>query len=158
MAAPAALTENFIEVLIAAKRATYASNDGGQTEAVLPGSKQLEYRQGRYLYRDIYFGGNAFAGQELVYFEKRPYWSMVYAGSMLAPVSDMEAFSIVLKGALMRVKPERPYRGPEEFRQAEWWYRDRSTGSPARFDGEEEIWQGSVCVYRLKYAGGLIIY
>jgi hypothetical protein len=154
---PVLLAENFIEVLIAAKRATYAADDGGKTAAVLPGSKQLEYRQGRYLYRDVYFGGEAFAGQEVVYFEKRPYWSMVYTGSMLAPVSDMGAFSSVLKAALTRVKPDRPYRGPEEFRLAEWWYRDRSTGSPARFDGEEEIWQGSVCVYRLKYAGGLLI-
>jgi hypothetical protein len=158
MATPAPLAENFIEFLLAAKRATYAAGDGGQSEAALPGSKQLEYRQGRYLYRDIYFGGQAFAGQEVVYFEQRPYWSMVYMGSMLAPVAEMDAFSHVLKSALARVKPERPYRGPEEFRLADWWYRDRSTGSPARFDGEEEIWQGTLCVYRLKYSGGLIIY
>lgn len=155
---PAPLAENFIEVLIAAKRATYASGDGGQCEAALPGSKQLEYRQGRYLYRDIYFGSDAFAGQEVVYFEGRPFWSMVYMGSLLAPLSDRESFATVLKSALQRVKPERPYRGPEEFRLAEWWYRDHSTGSPARFDGEEEIWQGRLCVYRLKYSGGLILY
>lgn len=149
------ISEGLINFLIAAKRVTYAG-DGGGTDAVLPGSRQLEYRQGPYVYRDIYFGSDFFAGQEVVSYEERPVWTMIYAGGMIA-TADTVAVYTILKTALLRVKPERPYRGPAEYRQADWLYRDRSGGTPERFDGEEEIWQDQMCVYRLKYAGGALV-
>jgi hypothetical protein len=34
---------------------------------LVPGSKQLEYRDGEYLYRDIYVGMAYFVGQEVVF-------------------------------------------------------------------------------------------
>ena len=52
--------------LVDAKRRTYAGLDDDATIAtpLLPGSKQLEYRDGDLSYRDIYFGMRFFVGQE----------------------------------------------------------------------------------------------
>jgi hypothetical protein len=52
-------------LLLEAKRTTYAGRgDEATVMPLLPGSKQLEYRDGDYLYRDIYFGMAYFVGQE----------------------------------------------------------------------------------------------
>ena len=43
----------------------------------------MEYQKGDYLYRDIYFSGEEnFIGQEVVYQNNSPVWSMVYCGSV----------------------------------------------------------------------------
>ena len=49
----------------------------------MPGSRQLEYRDLAWCYRDIYFGLAAFSGQETVSHEEVPVWAMVYAGGVL---------------------------------------------------------------------------
>lgn len=57
----------FLSFLLDAKRATYAAQGDEATVApLLPGSKQLEYRAGDYVYRDVYFGVAYSVGQEVV--------------------------------------------------------------------------------------------
>jgi hypothetical protein len=76
--------EEFIAFLVRAKRATYASAGGEMiVAAILPESHQLEYAEGPFLYRDVYYGQVFFAGQETVFYDGQPVWSMVYAGGML---------------------------------------------------------------------------
>jgi len=73
--------DRFVDFLLRAKRATYAGQDDEATVAPLvPRSKQLEYRDGDYLHRDIYFGMACFVGQEVVSLRSEPVWSMSYAG------------------------------------------------------------------------------
>ena len=56
-----------------AKLATYAAQgDDASVAPLLGGSKQLEYRDGDWLYRDIYFGMLRFVGQEVVCEADRP--------------------------------------------------------------------------------------
>jgi len=75
--------------LHAAKFATYATQgDQASVTPLLPGSKQLEFRNGDFFYRDIYAGLFYFVGQEIAYFRDTPVWSMSYAGGML-PAADM---------------------------------------------------------------------
>ena len=58
----------FMAFLVTAKRQTYAAQgDDATVTPLLPGSRQLEYQQGVLCYRDIYFGGAYFVGQETVY-------------------------------------------------------------------------------------------
>ena len=58
--------DTFVD-LLQAKRATYAGQgDEATVTPLVPGSKQLEYRDGDYLYRDIYLGMAYFVGQEVV--------------------------------------------------------------------------------------------
>jgi hypothetical protein len=143
-----------VAFLLAAKRATYASADGAAVvEADLPGAHQLEYRDGDWLYRDIYFGGLSFAGQETVYREGRPLWSMVYSGGML---DDQAALGGFLKDALCHVSADRPFRGPSAYRSGEYAYSDASHGGVDRFWGAEQITLRGRLIYDLRYSGGLI--
>jgi len=83
--------DELIAFLIAAKRRTYAAGGGGSEAVVtplLPGSHQLEYREGSLLYRDIYFGEAYFVGQETVYAGSSPLWAMCYAGGFTTSVSN----------------------------------------------------------------------
>jgi hypothetical protein len=76
--------EQFVDFLLEAKRATYAGQgDEATVTPLVPGSKQLEYRDGDYLYRDIYFGMAYFAGQEVVFHREQTVWSMSYARGVM---------------------------------------------------------------------------
>jgi hypothetical protein len=146
--------EEFVAFLVRAKRATYAS-DGGEmiVEAILPGSHQLDYREGPFVYRDIYYGQVHFAGQETVFYNDAPIWSMVYAGGML---DESVLLGGVLKAALRQVSAERPYRGPDIYRAGHYVYSDASHGSVDRFWGEETITLENRTIYELRYQGGFL--
>ena len=69
--------DKFRRFLCDAKRATYASQDGQtRVKPALKGAHQLEFLQGPLFYRDVYFGGDFFIGQETVYFQGTPLWGM----------------------------------------------------------------------------------
>jgi hypothetical protein len=60
---PSLEREQFVDFLLEAKRTTYAGQgDEATVTPLVAGSKQLEYRDGDYLYRDIYFGMAYFVG------------------------------------------------------------------------------------------------
>src|SRR5438128_11941856 len=103
----------FIPFLVNAKRQTYAAQgDDATVTPLLPGSRQLEYRDGPLLYRDIYFGGEYFVGQETVYHNSSALWAMVYAGgltSVVARAADMHRIYDFLRAALRQVPTKRPY-------------------------------------------------
>src|SRR5437016_2775384 len=66
--------------LLRAKRATYAAQgDDATVTPLIPGSKQLEYREGERLYRDVYVGLTTFAGLETVDNTGAPRWAITCA-------------------------------------------------------------------------------
>jgi len=154
--------DELIAFLIDAKRRTYAAGGGGSEAVVtplLPGSHQLEYRDGSLLYRDIYFGEAYFVGQETVYAGSSPLWAMCYAGGFTTSVSDQtEAGEIggVLQAALREIPPERPYRGPSTVRRGIYSYVNEAEGDVHRFSGIETIARGDAVVYQLRYSGGVL--
>ncbi len=111
----------FAAFLVEAKRQTYAAQGDDATVAPLvPGARQLEYRQGTFLYRDIYFGSAFFVGQETVYEGDSPVWAMGYAGGVIPPDLPSSVIRGVygfLRAALRRVGLERPYRGPNQWQE-----------------------------------------
>lgn len=144
--------------LVAAKRATYAGQgDEATVRPLLPGTRQLEFRDGDLSYRDVYAGMGRFAGQEIVCQGDRPIWSMAYAGGVSAPdpsaaeIADVYAF---LRGALRLVRPDRPFRGPGEHRRGAFRYTARISGDLTAFEGREVIMRDGRHVYRLIFAGG----
>jgi hypothetical protein len=145
--------------LVEAKRRTYASqgDEAGVDPPLVPGSRQLEYRDLEWLYRDVYFGLAAFSGQETVCHEDVPVWAMVYAGALLPdaarPPREVYAF---LRRALLLVPPSRPYRGPAAYEEGEFVYGNQWEGGPERFRGVERIGLAGRPVYELVYAGGLL--
>lgn len=150
--------EAFISFLISAKRATYAAlSDSARVDAVVAGSTQLEYRRGDWLYRDIYYGGLFFAGQEVIYWQSLPVWSMCYAGGMADAQIDKAIelrVNAFLKAALQAVTAEMPYRGPAKYTSGDLVYRNGYRGNVERFEGKEEIFFNGEKVYELGYLGG----
>src|SRR5213596_2586692 len=103
--------------LLRAKRATYAAQgDDATVTPLIPGSKQLEYREGERLYRDVYVGLTTFAGLETVDDTGAPRWAMTYAGGLVAP-ADFPAVYAFLREALQRGDVAAPYRGPARRRR-----------------------------------------
>ena len=157
--------ELFVAFLIAAKQQTYAAH-GGAGAAVtpsLPGSHQLEYHTGQLLYRDVYFGNEYFAGQETVYYDTAPVWSMVYAGGVLKSIprsirSAMKTPQLYafLQAALLHAPAEHPYRGPAVWQAADFTYNNEIHGDLERFWGIEAISYQDVAVYQLHYSGGVL--
>jgi hypothetical protein len=154
------LTENVLkQFLVEAKRSTYAAlGDDATVRALLPGSKQLEYRQSEFLYRDVYVGMFYFVGQEIVYRRDVPVWSMSYGGGLAPDVSTEQRQNIYafLRQALRQVPSDRPCRGPNSFEQGEFSYRNDCSGTIERFHGVERITAAAVPVYELRYAGGVL--
>lgn len=150
---------HFIPFLLRAKKNTYAASgagDGGRVDSSRPASHDLRYQEGDWLYLDAYLGGFAFAGEEAVWYQGQPLWSMNYYGAMtVAAIPD--GFSPFLKNALLQVPPGAPYRGPAEFQQGRFTYACRWEGSPAAFRGEETIALDGQVIYRLDFHGGQII-
>lgn len=150
------MEQTFLSFLVAAKQKTYAAGEAGRVREAVPGSVQLEYSQGDWLYRDVYFGSSLFAGQETVHYKNQPYWSMVYAGRAHSEQAEMLAQAGVLQAALREVSEDMPFRGPLEYIQGEFTYQCRVRGDVGWFTGKETItWQGKN-IYTLHFQGGYI--
>ncbi|HBA04821.1 MAG TPA: transcriptional regulator, partial [Clostridium sp.] len=48
-----------------------------------PNSHDLEYTEGTLKYIDTYIGGEKFAGEEAIWQDDTPFWSMNYIGRIL---------------------------------------------------------------------------
>ena len=152
--------EQFVDFLLEAKRTTYAGQgDEATVTPLVPGSKQLEYRDGDHLYRDIYFGMAYFVGQEVVFHRELAVWSMSYAGGV-TPQSrdnpDPRATYAFLRLALRHGGKDEPYRGPAAFTRDGLTYTNSSSGSLAVFSGVEAISREGAQIYECRYAGGFL--
>jgi hypothetical protein len=131
------------EFLVDAKQHIYASQgDDASVAPLLPGTRQLEYAFGPWLYRDIYAGMAYFVGQELVYYHHQLVWSMADAtGIVDTPDPSVAPHTIYpfLQAALRLVSIDLPYRGPEQYLEHPYRYTNCSQGSLVEFRGEESI-------------------
>jgi hypothetical protein len=151
--------DGLIKFIVDAKKSSYATQ--GDTQSViplLPGTKQLEYRQGDYFYRDIYTGMLNFVGQEIVYSQEKPVWSMSYAGGILPRADKLQIMNIysALREALSLVSIEYPFRGPKEYSNTNYIYTNKTTGTLKKFNGHEIISHDQSKVYKLFYSGGIV--
>jgi hypothetical protein len=143
---------NLADFLVEAKRLTYAS--GLEPQQLDDSSKEYLVTLDEYTYRDRYFGGNPFIGEEVVFRDGKPVWSMNYYGKATGRTSD-EVFGFLVK-ALSRVEKGKPYRGPEKYAEEPWIYSFISRGGIDSFWGEEEIKYDGIRVYWLRFHGGEI--
>ncbi len=157
---PAFSRDEFVRFLVESKKHTYASQGDNATvkNPLLPGSHQLEYSAGQFLYRDIYVGESTFAGQEIVYYAGKPVWTMSYAGDIPSRVGakDKDAVVKLLHLALVRVPPDEPYRGPRRVAEGAYTYTCRSQGTLGAFFGREVIARGDDELYELRFGGGFL--
>lgn len=140
-----------VDFLLRAKRATYAGH-GAEGDASRPASHDLAFAEGRLAYLDTYLGGERFAGEEALWEDGVPFWAMNYCGRVVA-----EGFSgDFLKAALSAAPPDKPFRGPELFRDDENTYHCRVEGDAEWFSGREWIERDGAPVYECVFHGGSI--
>jgi hypothetical protein len=150
----AAVLESFV---VRAKAATYVGG-GGRVAAVRSASHDLEYREGDLVYRDSYFGGTDFLGQETVHLGGVPVWGMNYYGYVLDDAIDAATAGEVIKEALTAMYGEGRFLGGHEHRTGGLTYTDESTGDVDRFRGVEHIRAADgTRLYELRYHGGRIL-
>ncbi|OGO78381.1 MAG: hypothetical protein A2Y23_13525 [Clostridiales bacterium GWB2_37_7] len=143
--------EEVVLFLLRAKRATYAGK-GPESVSSRPKSHDLEYVEDDLKYIDTYLGGEKFAGEEALWKNDVPFWSMNYCGRVVA-----EGFNgDFLKEALSQVQKEMPYRGPNEYKKDGFSYKCTVNGDFDWFEGFEEIFLNDKKIYECMFHGGAI--
>jgi Domain of unknown function (DUF5680) len=142
--------------VIRAKRATYVGS-GIPANSSRKGSHDLTYEHGPYSYRDSYFGGIDFLGQEVVWHSEIPTWVMNYYGHIVRPdLIDATAAGQTLKAALSQPQAEGRLLENLSFDASAGLYEIRSEGTIDRFSGRETIHVDGTLAYALDYHGGLV--
>ncbi len=160
--------EELTNFIVEAKKSCYAGN--GEEIILEDGSKQLSFKKGDFYYEDNYSGFYQALGREIVRWQKldgQRIWQMSYSGGMLPGFLDNEEMAektfAFLKKALSQVKPEKPFRGPEDknFQEENLGYNAYTNGDITRFKGYETIKEISKDSWSMilltDYIGGLII-
>lgn len=144
------------EFLVKAKVNTYA-NSGANGEVLGDdGSKELTFRDENWQYRDRYFGAHTFVGEEVVSKDGKAIWSMNYYGQTLSGSVDPRKLYDFLQTALKQVTVEKPFRGPTELRQDDFFYQNQCRGTVESFSGTETIYYQNSKAYELIYHGGSV--
>jgi len=146
------MAENkIIEFLIKAKQATYAGK-GPEMLPSRPNSHDLQYVEDNLKYIDSYLGSEKFAGEEAMWDEDKPFWSMNYCGRVLGTGFDGD----FLKEALLNTTIDMPYRGPLEYKKGNMIYKCVVNGNFEWFEGREEIYFENTKIYECNFHGGSI--
>jgi len=140
-----------VAFLCRAKRATYAGH-GAETTSSRLKSHDLAYEEPGLVYYDTYLGGERFAGEEALWVDLVPIWSMNYVGRVLEPGFSGD----FLRQALALVEEGAPFRGPGLYRVGEHTYHCRWEGDLSWFQGQEEIYWRDGLVYEARFHGGAL--
>jgi hypothetical protein len=145
------MDEKIIKFLIRAKKATYAGK-GSEVDSSRPNSHDLQYSEDDLTYIDTYLGGVKFAGEEALWKNDIPFWTMNYIGRVIA-----DGFSgDFLKEALLLVPEKYPFRGPLHYVSGDNTYTCAIKGDFNWFCGSEEIVYKGNKVYESIFHGGEI--
>jgi hypothetical protein len=141
--------------ILEANQAGYASGNSGVKES--DGSKTIAFEKGDWKYHDNYFGGEPYGGREVIFYQGKPVWMMVYYGRVL-PEVPCESIYPFLQEALRAIPEDNPYRGPRVYSSSSkgMEYHNSWDGELDYFFGEENIYIGGQHVYHARYAGGLV--
>lgn len=142
--------------IVAAKSATYVGG-GEKAEASRKGSHDLTFERGDWAYRDSYFGGTDFIGQEVVWLKGEPVWAMNYYGSIKRPdLIDAPRAGETIKAALTAMYAQGRFLGGFDWSGPHGRYVDASQGGAGQFRGREVIVVKGIEAYALDYCGGLV--
>ncbi len=148
-------TEDLKQFIYNASRATYASGDESIKVKQSDGSTTIEFMAGDFKFHDNYFGGEPYGGREVVFYQGKAVWMMVYYGFVHTETSNAEVYGFLME-ALRNTTVEAPYRGPKVFERENWSYENTLKGEVENFHGTEKIYCDKKCVYEASYIGGLV--
>lgn len=144
-------TNDLAYFLVTAKKETYA-NKKGKIKSSRSSSHDYLYTEDKYKYLDSFVGASKFSGEEVVYDNDLPIWSMNYYGRVLDKRFDGD----FLKAALKQVPINKPFRGPERFSKGDFHYYNTVEGKIEFFYGKEVIFYQETKIYECLYHGGMI--
>lgn len=145
--------EGLRRFLVDSNKAGYAGGDEKKWIKEPDGSTRIPFKKESWESQDHFYGGEPYVGMTIVFHEKLPVWGMIYYGWVVEEVDTGTVYE-VLRAALMQMPEEHPYRGPQEYVQGEFVYRNKWEGELDRFSGEETIEQEGNLVYKADYRGG----
>ena len=142
--------------ILRAKQACYVGG-GAKSTASRPAAHDLTFQDGDLNYRDSYFGGTDFIGQEVVWQANRAIWAMNYHGRILRDdLLTAVQGGMVIKAALSAMYGQGRFLGGFRYQTQGFAYADHSDGDWQAFTGIEHIFAGGTLAYQLNYHGGLI--
>lgn len=147
--------EELKQFIYSSSRATYASGDESIKVKQSDGSTTIEFVEGDFKFHDNYFGGEPYGGREVVFFQGKAVWMMVYYGLVHIEIGNAEVYGVLME-ALRNTTVEVPYRGPKVFERENWRYENEIEGGVEKFHGTEKIYRDGTCVYEASYIGGLV--
>ncbi len=114
--------------VVRAKVSTYVGS-GTTAESSRLGSHDLAFQSDEWLYRDSYFGGTDFLGQETVWFRAEPVWAENYYGYILRPdLIDAARAGATIKEALSALYQQGRFLGGFDWAGPHGHYQDHSSG------------------------------
>lgn len=116
-------------------------------------SYSTSFESGNFKIHDNFFGGEPFGGREVVFFDEKPYWMMVYYGSDYGKAEGLIAF---LRRVLAKPDFKIPVRGPKELVEGNFRYENKTLGALEDFVGEEKIYFKGKEVYKANFSGGFV--
>ena len=119
-------------------------------------STTIRHADGAWSMDDNFFGGEPYGGREVVFFEGKPVWMMVYYGAVASAVSDVRRVYSCLQDALAQPAEELPVRGPRDFEQGPLRYEASWDGTIRGFSGRERIFDGQDEIYAASFVGGIV--
>ncbi len=142
------------DFLLKSRTKTYAGNSG-KVKPLLEGARQLEYKEGNWLYRDIYNQGRGkFAGLETIYFEGKPVWSESYYGNF-EKMTEEEVDKILRHALIDKARDVRIWN-TVRYEMGDYIYLNEGSGNIDELEGSERIEKNGETVYFFYYAGGFV--
>lgn len=141
---------------------TYAGG-GAKVDPEEPSFKDLNFEEGDWFYKDSYTGFFQSWGREVVWYEKKPFWTQIYGGGMTEKFQKDTQFAHqtfdFLKKALSTGEKQAEFqpRGPTKFADGDWEYSCKWNGDLTRFEGHEQIMFKGEVVFIHDFLGGLIL-
>lgn len=120
------------------------------------GSTTIPHELGDWKMHDNFFGGEPYGGREVIFYQNKPYWIMVYYGEVSKTIEKPVEIYSFLQEALAQPDEQMPIRGPKRFESGEMAYEFESTGEIEKFSGKEKIIKNGVEIYNASFMGGLV--
>ena len=110
-------------------------------------------------YRDLWYGGEPYAGMTTIFMNDQPCFVLQYRGRIMPYVEDKRAVLAALMDALQHPVPDTPWRGPRKFRTSSGLrYRNQWQGGLRDFAGTELITDSYTdeTLYKATYNGIIV--
>lgn len=138
------------------KNIDYSSNDESSFKKEDDGSTTIICENNGFKSCDNFFGGEPYGGREVIFYNGKAIWIMVYYGLISEKSHDKDEIYAVLKMALREGKTQKFFRGPEEFIDGNFTYRAKQVGNISEVCIDEQILFKDKEVYKAKFSGGLV--